>query len=138
MRKLNPTAWTPLRWGCFALWGEDGRQGGQLLGQERRCRVHAGDHRVERRLVLGRDQQRSLETRAAHLGGSCRLPRGDDAPQAQVVSGGRLGTNLVELGMLDLDVLSKHLSELCDAPLPPKDWALASRNDGKRREPCSA
>jgi hypothetical protein len=46
----------------------------------------------------------------------------EEALQAQVVSGGRLGTNLVELGILDLDALGRHLSALCDVPLPPKGW----------------
>ena len=34
------------------------------------------------------------------------------ALRAQVIYGGRLGTNLVELGFVDLDALSMHLGEL--------------------------
>jgi len=44
------------------------------------------------------------------------------ALEAQVVYGGRLGTNLVELGLVDLDQLADHLSALTGAPLAPKDW----------------
>jgi hypothetical protein len=46
----------------------------------------------------------------------------ENALQAQVVYGGRLGTNLVELGLLDLDQVAGHLAALFDVPLPPKEW----------------
>ena len=36
--------------------------------------------------------------------------------------GGRLGTNLVELGYLRLDELEKHLSEHLRIPVPPAQW----------------
>jgi hypothetical protein len=48
-----------------------------------------------------------------------------EALQAQVVCGGRLGTNLVELGVLDLDQLAAHLAAMTGFPLPPKDWLEA-------------
>ena len=47
------------------------------------------------------------------------------AVEAQAVYGGRLGTNLVELGLLDLDQLSDHLSAMTGVPIPPKDWLEA-------------
>lgn len=46
----------------------------------------------------------------------------DEATQSQVVFGGRLGTNLVELGYLRLDELEQHLSEHLGVPLPPAEW----------------
>jgi len=46
----------------------------------------------------------------------------DEATQWQVVFGGRLGTNLVELGHLDLDALERHLAEHLGLPLPPREW----------------
>ncbi len=49
----------------------------------------------------------------------------EDALQAQVVYGGRLGTNLVELGVLDLDQIAEHLEALSKIPLAPKQWVEA-------------
>jgi hypothetical protein len=46
----------------------------------------------------------------------------DEATQSQVVFGGRLGTNLVELGYLRLDELEQHLSEQLGIPIPPPQW----------------
>jgi hypothetical protein len=43
----------------------------------------------------------------------------EDALQARVVYGGRLGTNLLELGYLSLDDLARYLSEYSGAPLAP-------------------
>jgi Type II secretion system (T2SS), protein E, N-terminal domain len=48
-----------------------------------------------------------------------------EALQAQVVYGGRLGTNLVELGLLDLDQVADCLAATCGFPLPPKEWVEA-------------
>ena len=45
-----------------------------------------------------------------------------EATQSQVVFGGRLGTNLVELGYLRLDELERHLSEHLGIPVPPAQW----------------
>jgi hypothetical protein len=45
-----------------------------------------------------------------------------EATQSQVVFGGRLGTNLVELGYLRLDELEQHLSEHLGIPVPPAQW----------------
>lgn len=46
----------------------------------------------------------------------------DEATQSQVIFGGRLGTNLAELGYLDLPDLRKHLSEHLATPLPDEEW----------------
>jgi len=46
----------------------------------------------------------------------------DEATQSQVVFGGRLGTNLVELGYLRLDELERLLSEHLGIPVPPAQW----------------
>jgi hypothetical protein len=43
----------------------------------------------------------------------------EDALQARVVYGGRLGTNLLELGYLSLDELARYLAEYTGAPLAP-------------------
>lgn len=43
----------------------------------------------------------------------------EDALQARVVYGGRLGTNLLELGYLALDDLARYLAEYSGAPLAP-------------------
>src|SRR5262245_59877069 len=41
----------------------------------------------------------------------------EDALRAQVLYGGRLGTNLVELGSLDLDLLGVYLSKVYGVPV---------------------
>ena len=46
----------------------------------------------------------------------------EQALQSQVVYGGRLGTNLVELGLLSLDEVAGHLAAMSGFPLPPKAW----------------
>jgi hypothetical protein len=46
----------------------------------------------------------------------------DEATQSQVIFGGRLGTNLAELGYLDLPDLRKHLSDHLAIPLPDPEW----------------
>jgi hypothetical protein len=46
----------------------------------------------------------------------------EQALQGQVVYGGRLGTNLVELGLLELDQLAEHLAALSDLPIAPAEW----------------
>jgi hypothetical protein len=43
----------------------------------------------------------------------------EDALQSRVVFGGRLGTNLLELGYLSLDDLARYLAEYTGAPLAP-------------------
>jgi hypothetical protein len=45
----------------------------------------------------------------------------EDALQSQVAFGGRLGTNLVELGYLSLDDLGRHLSEHTGIPAPSRE-----------------
>ena len=46
----------------------------------------------------------------------------EEATQALVLVGGRLGTNLVELGHLGMDELDRHLADHLGVPAPPKDW----------------
>jgi len=44
------------------------------------------------------------------------------ALRAQVIYGGRLGTNLVELGFLDVDSLGSYLARILEIPLATKDF----------------
>ena len=53
----------------------------------------------------------------------------DEAREAQVVYGARLGTNLVELGALSLDELGEHLAACTGFPLAPKEWLAAPEGD---------
>lgn len=53
----------------------------------------------------------------------------EEATQSLVIFGGRLGTNLVELGALGLDELEQHLSRHLGIPRPPADWV--ERPDGE-------
>lgn len=46
----------------------------------------------------------------------------EEATQALVLVGGRLGTNLVELGHLGMDELDRHLADHLGVPAPPKEW----------------
>jgi hypothetical protein len=45
-----------------------------------------------------------------------------EAERSKAVHGGRLGTNLVKLGLLELEEVAAHLSDLWSVPLPPVDW----------------
>lgn len=45
-----------------------------------------------------------------------------EATQTQVVFGGRLGTNLVELGYLQIDELEHHLGRHLGLPVAPTEW----------------
>jgi hypothetical protein len=45
-----------------------------------------------------------------------------EAVQAQVIFGGRLGTNLAELGFVNLDDLRRYLSEHLETPVPNPEW----------------
>jgi hypothetical protein len=45
------------------------------------------------------------------------LPQLETALRNQVLYGGKLGTNLVELGFIDLDVLGVYLGEVCGLPV---------------------
>jgi len=45
-----------------------------------------------------------------------------EARASKASHGGRLGTNLVKLGLLELDALAAHLSDVTGVPLPPVDW----------------
>ena len=47
----------------------------------------------------------------------CSMAQIEEALETQVVHGGRLGTNLVELGFIDLELLSTYLAELSGLPV---------------------
>src|SRR5688500_8135849 len=49
------------------------------------------------------------------------------ALRAQVIYGGRLGTNLVELGFVDLDALAEYLGELTQLPVATRTVLEAAR-----------
>jgi hypothetical protein len=46
----------------------------------------------------------------------------EEATQSRVVFGGRLGTNLAELGYLRIEDIGRHLSEHLEVPLAPEEW----------------
>jgi hypothetical protein len=46
----------------------------------------------------------------------------EEAGKAKAVYGGRLGTNLVQLGFFQVEELAVHLSRCLDVPLPPPEW----------------
>jgi len=46
----------------------------------------------------------------------------DEATQSRVVFGGRLGTNLAELGYMRIEDIGRHLSEHLEVKLAPEDW----------------
>ncbi len=59
----------------------------------------------------------------------------DEATEYLVVVGGRLGTNLVDLGMLDIEDLDRLLSEYRGLSLPPKPWLQQPDPDALRCVP---
>ncbi len=59
----------------------------------------------------------------------------DEATEYLVVVGGRLGTNLVDLGMLDIEELDRLLSEHRGLSLPPAPWLLQPDPDALRCVP---
>src|SRR5215213_5421781 len=53
----------------------------------------------------------------------------EEALRAQVLTGGRLGTNLVELDFIDVDRLGHYLSRILDVPVATAErFAAAPRN----------
>jgi len=46
----------------------------------------------------------------------------EEATQSRVVFGGRLGTNLAELGYMRVEDIGRHLSEHLEVPLAPEEW----------------
>ena len=46
----------------------------------------------------------------------------EEATQSRVVFGGRLGTNLAELGYMRLEDIGRHLAKHLEVPLPPEEW----------------
>ena len=59
----------------------------------------------------------------------------DEATEYLVVVGGRLGTNLVDLGMLDIEDLDRLLSEYRGLSLPPEPWLQQPDPDALRCVP---
>jgi hypothetical protein len=51
----------------------------------------------------------------------------EEATQYLVVVGGRLGTNLVDLGYLSIEALDRHLSEHLGVEAPPRAWVAQPR-----------
>jgi len=45
-----------------------------------------------------------------------------EAERSQAEYGGRLGTNLIKLGLMELEELAAHLSDVNGVPLPPTAW----------------
>lgn len=62
--------------------------------------------------------------------GVCSLKQIEDAVRNQVIMGGRIGTNLVELGVLDEETLARYLSRIHELPamsgenIQPEEQAL--------------
>ncbi len=54
--------------------------------------------------------------------GLCTRAQVEEAAQSKVVFGGRLGTNLVELGALTLDALEEALATVFERPRAPLEW----------------
>ena len=51
----------------------------------------------------------------------------DEATQALVLFGGRVGTNLVEAGHLTLEELEQYLAQFLGVPNPPREWVERPR-----------
>lgn len=64
---------------------------------------------------------------------SIGLSQLESALRNQVLYGGRLGTNLVELGFLEVDVLSEHLAELAGVPSATSEMLDAAPADALAR-----
>jgi hypothetical protein len=71
--------------------------------------------------------KRQAKSFAAHLlrRGVCSRELLEHATRHATVYGGRLGTNLVELGALDIDELERHLAEFQGVPQAPARWVEA-------------
>ncbi len=46
----------------------------------------------------------------------------EEATQSRVVFGGRLGTNLAELGYMSIEDIGSHLSRHLEVPIAPEEW----------------
>jgi hypothetical protein len=46
----------------------------------------------------------------------------EEATQSRVVFGGRLGTNLAELGYMRIEDIGRHLAQHLEVPLAPEEW----------------
>lgn len=49
----------------------------------------------------------------------------EEARRSKAVYGGRLGTNLVKLGLMELEEVAAHLSDVWGVPLAPVEWLEA-------------
>ncbi len=56
----------------------------------------------------------------------------EEATQSRVVFGGRLGTNLAELGYMGLEEIGRHLSEHLEVPLAPEEWITNPSDEARR------
>jgi len=55
----------------------------------------------------------------------------EEATQSRVVFGGRLGTNLAELGYMRIEDIGRHLAKHLELPLAPEEW-LSNPSDAAR------
>ena len=55
----------------------------------------------------------------------------EEATQSRVVFGGRLGTNLAELGYMRIEDIGRHLCKHLELPLAPEEW-LSKPSDAAR------
>jgi hypothetical protein len=55
----------------------------------------------------------------------------EEATQSRVVFGGRLGTNLAELGYMRLEDIGRHLAKHLEVPMAPENW-LTNPSDEAR------
>lgn len=55
----------------------------------------------------------------------------EEATQSRVVFGGRLGTNLAELGYMRIEDIGRHLCKHLELPLAPEEW-LSNPSDAAR------
>jgi hypothetical protein len=70
--------------------------------------------------------------------GLCTQAQVDEAIQSKIVFGGRLGTNLVELGALGLDALEESLAALHGRERAPLDWLQEPRSEALQQLPREA
>ena len=56
----------------------------------------------------------------------------EEATQSRVVFGGRLGTNLAELGYMGLEDIGRHLSQHLEVPLAPEEWITNPSDEARR------
>jgi hypothetical protein len=82
----------------------------RIASETRMNRIHPPERRMEK---LGKYLLRNEILSEAQLA---------EVVQAQVIFGGRLGTNVAELGFVNLDDLRRYLSEHLEIPAPNPEW----------------